>query len=366
MSGQISWNASSSSTGNDLSVVSSAAYDELVTFVTRELRLDNGEHGSFNRRAVVAILSVLLCIAGGFLVYNIWPFVSFYIRSKMPDDPKRVQRRYETIEAWVISKPVAPHADTCICGKSLEQELTREMNNDHNSAEDSLDEDKECPICFEEFAVGDKVAWSISGECHHVFHMDCIKSWLLRHTECPCCRRMYMPVDHETSDLTQKDLQAMAKIRLRRYQSTHYCVEGGLICTDTIMAKANDHQCQNCNNPKRLSTKLSATIDSFSTEQDSCVTDEDLERYDVDDANDEEEGRSMASNEEIRGDITKNGENEVGHLSADIDEQGTDEESSCTSKETEREFVTTECTDVTDNDNNDRYDVEMGVDIHDD
>jgi Ring finger domain len=48
---------------------------------------------------------------------------------------------------------------------------------------------RECSICMDEFEVGDTVSWAPHALCTHVFHHQCIKNWLLRHAECPCCRR---------------------------------------------------------------------------------------------------------------------------------------------------------------------------------
>lgn len=110
-------------------------------------------------------------------------------------------------------QPVVEHSDKCFCAKKS-------------------DNDKECPVCLDNFNIGDMVTWSIAGECEHVFHLECIKEWLLRHTECPCCRRLFMPVDHNTKNLTQDMLKVMAMTRLERYQATHYCVEDGLVCAD--------------------------------------------------------------------------------------------------------------------------------------
>uniref|UniRef100_A0A7S4T2D0 RING-type domain-containing protein n=1 Tax=Ditylum brightwellii TaxID=49249 RepID=A0A7S4T2D0_9STRA len=44
----------------------------------------------------------------------------------------------------------------------------------------------ECPICVEKFTEGQMI--NVSNKCSHVFHKDCIMSWLERHIRCPCCR----------------------------------------------------------------------------------------------------------------------------------------------------------------------------------
>ena len=49
-----------------------------------------------------------------------------------------------------------------------------------------LSEDKkECVICYETFKNGDSI---ISLPCIHIFHDDCIKSWLKKSKTCPICK----------------------------------------------------------------------------------------------------------------------------------------------------------------------------------
>ena len=43
----------------------------------------------------------------------------------------------------------------------------------------------ECPICLEEFSVGDVVS---ELTCHHPFHRDCLTLWMQENHTCPLCR----------------------------------------------------------------------------------------------------------------------------------------------------------------------------------
>jgi len=54
------------------------------------------------------------------------------------------------------------------------------------SCEEGTD-DKECPICLNEFDDGDVVRRL--GVCGHSFHKSCIDLWLLRRADCPLCKR---------------------------------------------------------------------------------------------------------------------------------------------------------------------------------
>ena len=49
-----------------------------------------------------------------------------------------------------------------------------------------------CPICLDEFCVGDEVCWSHNKECLHIHHLDCIVNWLMDHDKCPLCRQEFV------------------------------------------------------------------------------------------------------------------------------------------------------------------------------
>ena len=75
---------------------------------------------------------------------------------------------------------------------------------------DSTDDDiNTCVVCLEPFRVGDVVAWSRTQPqdpeamiCNHVFHRDCIVSWLSQpmHDDCPSCRAQIVREDGEEDD----------------------------------------------------------------------------------------------------------------------------------------------------------------------
>lgn len=60
----------------------------------------------------------------------------------------------------------------------------------------------ECSICLDTFTSGEEIAWakdsgSTSTEvgCDHIFHRECLISWLQYHDECPLCRRLLIHAD---------------------------------------------------------------------------------------------------------------------------------------------------------------------------
>ena len=60
----------------------------------------------------------------------------------------------------------------------------------------------ECSICLDTFTAGDEIAWAKDGSstcvaagCDHIFHRECLVSWLQHHDECPLCRRLLVHAD---------------------------------------------------------------------------------------------------------------------------------------------------------------------------
>eukprot|EP00536_Pseudo-nitzschia_multiseries_P010185 jgi/Psemu1/25290/gm1.25290_g len=69
-------------------------------------------------------------------------------------------------------------------------------SNGNSDCYDFDDDEDVCPICLDNFEVGDVVMWSRHGQgaCSHAFHEDCLLQWLLeqRENECPTCRACFI------------------------------------------------------------------------------------------------------------------------------------------------------------------------------
>jgi len=94
----------------------------------------------------------------------------------------------------IISKPLDNSCDSYSQHNEVGlRECTKAKKNksllDEGNGEDT-DLGLACPICLDDFDVGDELSWSRQLKCQHVFHSECLASWLMNSDECPVCRTL--------------------------------------------------------------------------------------------------------------------------------------------------------------------------------
>lgn len=64
-----------------------------------------------------------------------------------------------------------------------------------NNTSPTVDSRKQCPICIDEYEIGDEICSSPNKDCPHVFHVECMTEWLMKHSDCPLCRADYLKIN---------------------------------------------------------------------------------------------------------------------------------------------------------------------------
>ena len=55
-----------------------------------------------------------------------------------------------------------------------------------------INQEAYCAICLSHYEVGDKIVWSPTSPCPHIYHLDCILSWIsVGKRKCPYCREFF-------------------------------------------------------------------------------------------------------------------------------------------------------------------------------
>lgn len=70
-----------------------------------------------------------------------------------------------------------------------------------DSIQSSIYSPKSCSICMCRYKEGDEICWSRNEKCYHAFHLVCMLEWLMKHNDCPMCRRNYLMPDEQPHEV---------------------------------------------------------------------------------------------------------------------------------------------------------------------
>ena len=92
-------------------------------------------------------------------------------------------------------------------------------NDDENLLSTAQYDPKMCSICLDVFEVGDAICQSQNKECPHIFHLDCMMDWLIKHSNCPLCRKEYICDPNGSADNRRRGRRRRRRRRLEEYDT---------------------------------------------------------------------------------------------------------------------------------------------------
>ena len=119
-----------------------------------------------NWNIVCVVLALIVCIVISTIVYMISIFFACSVAIPEKYTPTFDQRENKYKKVFDFARKIKTNA-----------ELAKETH------------DKTCCICFEQMAFGENDKEVIITRCKHVFHTECIHSWINIHPSCPLCRK---------------------------------------------------------------------------------------------------------------------------------------------------------------------------------
>ena len=132
--------------------------------------------------------------------------------TKCPETPRRAETRSLLSPD---SEDLEDSDNTVLVAAEIreEEEISPSLNN--INCYDFDDDEDVCPICLDNFEVGDTVMWSRynHGSCSHAFHEDCLLQWLLeqRENECPTCRACFIADPTATTGSTSSTNETVSE-----------------------------------------------------------------------------------------------------------------------------------------------------------
>lgn len=144
-------------------------------------------------------------------------------RASLDEEEKRNEKcRRKLIEDSLVTKKFEGHHEGDLGGNNcasenktqpatsgafMDEPSTSSKANDpeHKAVQTDLGEGSEdssrveCYICLGDYEDGQNICHPANGCCPHTFHKECITPWLLKHDDCPCCRRRYVGYDEVES-----------------------------------------------------------------------------------------------------------------------------------------------------------------------
>ncbi|XP_059314753.1 RING-H2 finger protein ATL57 isoform X3 [Lycium ferocissimum] len=161
--------------------------DSVATAIGRPFKLSAPFDSSIT--LIILVLLTALFFMGFFYIY-----IRYFTGETSPSSPSDADDRRRIR----LSQPSLHRS----CRKGMDPAAVRSLPLvTYRGAAEHLIED--CPICLAEFEVNELVR--LIPYCRHVFHQQCLDTWLASHVTCPLCRstQFFKKVDEVRLDVVE-------------------------------------------------------------------------------------------------------------------------------------------------------------------
>lgn len=138
---------------------------------------------------------------------------------KVLEDSSATTNNYTSTSTFTSSERLIKNL-----ASSIRSSLTTQMPWERRpSSSHQVDSKKQCPICLDDYDIGDEICSSPNHECPHVFHVECMSEWLMKRNECPLCRADYLKIsttDEEEGDVERVETAIGTSVNLASANAT--------------------------------------------------------------------------------------------------------------------------------------------------
>lgn len=130
------------------------------------------------------VITIIGFLTGALLLVSYYAIISKYCSKRSSSPPAPDDRNRVSVELG-HDEPSA-HEPWFVASNGLDEALIKSIAMFKYKRGDGLVEGTDCSVCLSEFVEDERLR--LLPKCSHAFHVQCIDTWLRRHSNCPLCR----------------------------------------------------------------------------------------------------------------------------------------------------------------------------------